>query len=401
MQDLRFDIRDIFSASRLGSSGKKIWIAFLGIAAGYVVHFILAHIAILAGSSKSVGTIWDTYGLFPRVIGMDLSWHGCVFIILGYVIVLAILLFTSAMICKVAYQQLKGDDFYSSGDAFKFARGNWRAAILSPFFVLFMIAFLVVCAIIIGVIAHYIPYVGEVAFAVFLLPIFLVSLITIYMVLVFLASLFLAPAIVGTAEEDTIGTVIESFSTVWSQPWRLILYGGWLKFVVVLVTVIFGFFVLQALILINGALGLFMDEKLSLMMQAALWYVPENLFCFFKGGPAYLSLRTCLPAAQTDPTGVLLWSGRILAIMLLTVIGIVYSYSLSVFSSGQAIIYLILRMKKDQDNLLEKEDKEPQEEEEQEEEQEEPVETTDTESTDTESKEEEGKGSDEEGEESS
>ncbi len=397
MQDLRFDIRDIFSASRLGSSGNKIWIAFLGIAAGYVVHFILTHIAILAGSSKSIGTIWDTYGLFPRVIGMDLSWHGCVFIVLGYVIVLAILLFTSAMICKVAYQQLKGDDFYSSGDAFKFARGNWRAAILSPFFVLFMIAFLVVCAIIIGVIAHYIPYVGEVAFAVFLLPIFLVSLITIYMVLVFLASLFLAPAIVGTAEEDTIGTVMESFSTVWCQPWRLILYGVWLKLIVVLVTVIFGFFVLQALILINGALGLFMGEKLAFMMKAALWYIPENLFCFFKGGPAYLSLRTYLPDVETDPTGVLLWSGRILAIMLLTVIGIVYSYSLSVFSSGQAIIYLILKKKKDQDNLLERKDTEPQEE---------PVETTDTESTDTEStdtesKEEEGKGSGKEGEESS
>lgn len=360
--NLYFNVRDIFRAARLGWSGKKTWIAFCGIAIAYIIHGILTYVALLAIPAGTFGELWDKYGLFPKAMPGQFSWLSWIIYVIGAVVALFIVLCTAEMICKIAYRQLKGDEFYSMGDSFKSLKRNWKAVILSPVFLFGMIVFFIICGIIIGGIAR-IPYVGEIGFAVLLIPIFFVSLLTVFLGVVLIFSLLLSPAIVGTTSEDTMETIIQLFSTVWSQPWRLFLYEIWLGVSVCLVTVILGLFTFHALLLINWACGIFMGQYLAGTMDAALQYIPGRLFFFFKNAPQYLQMQSFLEPITSDLRPTVSASGWISVIMLLGIIGFVYSYALATLSSGQALIYLVLRKKKDDENLLEKKDREEEEEE--------------------------------------
>ena len=55
-------------------------------------------------------------------------------------------------------------------------------------------------------------------------------------------------------------------------------------------------------------------------------------------------------------TGSLLWSGRILAAMLILLSGVFLAYVQAACASGSSLIYVILRKKKDDENMLEWED---------------------------------------------
>ena len=372
MTKLYFDVRDLFSAARLGWSLRRIWIAFSGLLIGYVVYAIGAYGGLSISRGISFAGLWDRYGFFPECTGTPLS-------IIGFVLGFLILMITSCAICKITYQQLKGDVFFSSGEALKYIGTCWQSVVLGPIAVLALLLVFLVSGWLIGIVGRYIPYVGEIGFALIFIPIFFASIFAIFIAFAFLVSVIFAPAIVGTTKEDTLEVVIQSFSLLWSQPWRLLLYLGG-----ILITVRIGTFVLAclsyySLYLINSVSGLAMGEKLSGMMNVGLAYVPEELIaCLFtfEGYPPP-DLLKYLPGSGT-PSGSVLWAGRLVAISLLCIVGFILSYALSAFNAGTTLIYLILRKKKDDENLLEREDEEESE----------PISDTPAESESSESKEE-------------
>ena len=83
--------------------------------------------------------------------------------------------------------------------------------------------FFIVGAIIFALIGK-IPYIGELLFALLYILYFFGSVFTVYTLVVFIASFIYSPAIVATMEEDTMGTVFQSYSITWSQPWRISYY---------------------------------------------------------------------------------------------------------------------------------------------------------------------------------
>jgi len=248
------------------------------------------------------------------------------------------------MICKITYQQLRGDDFYSSGDAFKFIRGKWKSVLFGPIAVLALFVFFVVSGIIIGL-AGKIPWVGELVFAVSFLPIFFAALVAVFIGISFVVSLLMSPAIVGSVGDDALEVVIQSFSLAWSQPWRLVIYLVWMKISVLVGTALLGVFTVISLILISSACGLFMEGKLANLYEQAKMYVP------FKFIPIRQMMERLSMAGNPSATEV--WGGRILGIMLIFVGGFVISYLQSAYASGLSLIYLILRKRKDDENLLE------------------------------------------------
>jgi hypothetical protein len=355
MTKLYFDVRDLFSAARLGWSLRRIWIAFSGLLIGYVVYGIGAYGGLSISRGIPFAGLWDQYGFFPECSLTPLC-------IIGSVLGFLILMITSCAICKITYQQLKGDVFFSSGEALKYIGSCWQSVVLGPIAVLGLLIVFLGSGWLIGVVGRYIPYVGEIGFALIFIPVFFASIFAIFIAFAFLVSLIFAPAIVGTTKEDTLEVVIQSFSLLWSQPWRLLLYLGG-----ILITVRIGTFVLAclsfySLYLINSVSGLAMGEKLSGMMNVGLAYVPDKLIaCLFtmEGYPPP-DLLKYLPGSGT-PSGSVLWAGRLVAVSLLFIVGFILSYALSAFNAGTTLIYLILRKKKDDENLLEREDEEESE----------------------------------------
>ncbi len=349
MAKLHFDVRDIFRVIRLGWSGKKIWVSFCGLLiayAGYSILLLVAH----GVSGNPLGQVWRQHGLFPGAALGTLPLPGTIIHVVAMLYALAVVLLATCMVCKITYQQLRGDDFYSSGDAWKFLKGNWSGALLGPVAVLALFVFFLATGIIIGWLAGIIPVVGEILFALSFVPIFFAALVAVFVAIAFVVAFSMTPAIVGTVGEDTLEAVIQSFSLVWTQPWRLVLYCLWMKVSVLIGAVILGSFLTATLWLLASACGLFMGTKLANMMQTAQYYVPGDI-----GKWGRINVLECLPEAGT-PSGPEVWAGRILAVMLIVVAGLFISYVHSAYASGTSLIYVILRKRKDDENLLEWED---------------------------------------------
>lgn len=355
MISLHFDIRDLFRVVRLGWSGKKIWAGLCGLLAAYVVYTVLVSAGyMMAGMSRS--ELWHTFGLFPGASPRSVGGVAAVLHLIAMVVAGAILFVSTSVMCKVTYQQLRGDDFYTSGEAFSFIKQHWGGVIFGPVACIALLAVFVVTGIVIGWLGGVIPVVGELAFAIGFIPIFFCALVAVFMVFAILASLILSPAIVGTVGEDALEVVIQSFSVCWSQPWRTALYLVWMVVSVWIGTVILSAFMTLALGLIGWAAGMFMGDKLWGMLQVAQGYLPPVDFssAVLNAHPEMATIWSDLP--ESSPSGSVVWAGRILGLMLIVLTGILLAYAQAAFASGTSLIYVILRKRKDDENMLEWED---------------------------------------------
>jgi hypothetical protein len=360
MVKLYFDFRDVFRAARLGFSGKKIGLQFLGLLIGYVGYAIFTYIALVA-SGIGFGANWATYRLFPSVVTGELTWYGWILFLVGIIFWIIVWLLYSTAAAKLTYQQLKGDDFYTAREAMGFVGKNWKAIIFSPIMVILIVAFLLVCGIIVGLLGK-IPYVGELGFAIFSIPIFAVALFLVFVAIVFCVGIILVPAIAATAREDSFETMIQFFSSIWSQTWRFVVYNVLLGAITVVCVYVFGALSYWALKLVYMVCGWTMGAKLHNMAMVAINWLPTKLgiwSLWSKGWwcgklalvSGYMSPRVELHGAETV-------AAFIMGIFLVVILGFVLSYGLSTWAAGQTIIYLILRKRKDDENLLEREDEE-------------------------------------------
>ena len=343
--NLHFDIRDIFRCVRLGWSGKKIWVGLLGLFVawtGYSVLLLIAHIR--AGS----GSLWQRYGLFPGATLGEFDLFGTGLHILGMVFALSVVFITTSMMCKITFQQLRGDEFYSVGDAWRFARARWKTVLFGPVAVFALFALFVVGGIAVGWVVSWIPSAGEIVFALCFIPLFFAALLAVFIGLVFVVAVIMSPAIVGTEGYDILDVVIQSFSLTWSQPWRLVLYAVWMVFSMWVGLMVMGALTMAAIGLIAMACGLFMDVKLANLFDRAshyLLFVPEK----------WDDLLASLPAPGI-PSGAEVWGGGILGVMLIVITGIVIAYVQATYASGLSLMYLVLRHRKDNENLLARDD---------------------------------------------
>ncbi len=345
MPKLHFDIRDIFRVVRLGWSGRKIWVGLCGLIAAYVGYSILVTVAHLT-DGKDLSWVWHRYGLFPGAAPGLRAPLGTVIDAIATLYALVVILLTTCMICKLTYQQLRGDDFYSSGDAWKFLKSNWTGVLFGPIAVLALFVFFVIAGILIGLAGHYIPWAGELVVAGLFIPIFFAALVAVFISIALVAAVMMSPAIVGTVGEDALEVVVQSFSMVWSQPWRLLIYVLWMKISVLIGATILGALMVVTAWLINRACGWFMGEKLVGMYSVAIHYVP---FDFTALDPTLMFQLSRVGA----PEGSVVWAGYILAVMIVLLTGVLIAYVQASYASGISLIYVILRKRKDDENLLE------------------------------------------------
>lgn len=366
MQKFYFDIRDIFRAPRIALSGKKLFIQASGLVCGYLGFLILTYIAHLL-SDRRLSEIWGSFGLFPMY---DFSFRGFfpwLIFVIGCCWFISIFLLSNAAVGKLTYEQLKGDEFYSTKDSFKFLKKNWKTVLLSPLSILALVIILLICGVIIGLLGK-IPYVGELGLGIFYgVPIFVVALFTAYTLFIFFIALLMTPAIVATTKEDVFETIVQLFSSIWSQPWRYFVYTGLSGLLAKLGAFVFGYFCYRGVQLVNWSVGVLMKDKLSEIIEGALGYLtlPSSISYFFSN--IFPGIRFAYLIPEPGWGAGLNWSKGIAAFLIgitfILIIFVVVSYALATLSVGQTLTYIILRKKKDDENLLEKKTEEEEEEE--------------------------------------
>ena len=374
--DLYFDVRDIFRAPRLALSGKKIWIFMVGNLGGFILYWVFSYLS-LAMAGVSFSDAINQYGLYPCLFGNEAGWVAWITYFIGVEAwILAIYLACTA-VTRVTLKQLKGNDFFSAGDAWKYVCKHWHPVVFAPISIVLIIVFFMVFA---GLFAFMgkIPYLGEFIFAFPYIFYFFGSVFTIYTAFVLLVSLHYTPAIVGTYEEDTMGTVFQSYSITWSQPWRVIAYHIVLIPLLVISVYLFSWAWSAGFNLINYVFGCnwFMGEKLSGMVNYATTLVYPGWLCsFFAGCSGWLttclnncylgclSFLTCsVPATSGPLSGSETVAGVLLAISIFLVGLSILSYGLSIISVGETLMFIIFKKKSDDDDLLQRKDEDELEE---------------------------------------
>jgi len=374
---LYFDVRDIFRAPRLALSGKKVIIFMQANLVGYAVYWMLNYLG-AAVHGMSFSDTWAAYGLYPCLLSLDsLSGIACVLYWIGAAFWFYAISLGATAVSRVTYKQLKGDEFYSGGDAWSYVKKHWHPVVFSSISLALILAFLFFLAAIFALLGK-IPYVGE---FLFVLPYFLYffgSVFTIYTGIVFLVALVYTPAIVGTYEEDTMGTVWHNFSITWGQPWRIILYHAALVPVLVLGAYLFSHAWISGYGLINAVYSheWFMGSKLLNVVGWATQAVHPGALCSLLGNicsicsACYAGCVSCgslLTSSGVALSGTEQVAAFILAVFLFLLIVSAVSYTMAVLSVGETLMFIIFKKRSDDDNLLERKDEEELEDEEDEE----------------------------------
>ena len=298
--NLYFDIRDIFRSPRLALSGKKIWIFLRANISGYLVYFIFNYLGLML-MGQSIKYIWATQGLYPCLYLFELTWYSALLFWISIIYWLINLLFAATGVSRVTYKQLKGDEFYSAKESREYVKRHWHAIIFSPVSIFLIVLFFIILAIIFSFISK-IPYLGEFLFALPYLIYFFGSLFTIYTIGVFIISIIYTPAIVGSLEEDTMGSTFNSYAIAWGQPWRVICYNIILIPLTYVAHTIFGYATFLGFKFINLIFGhdILMGSKLNNIVGTAANVVwPKNLGVSIHGSD-YLNFHNFFIPTSSD-----------------------------------------------------------------------------------------------------
>jgi hypothetical protein len=357
-----FDFRDIFRAGRSGFSGKKMMTHFLGLMLGYVIYEALTYLSLIgSGITKE---FWQNYGLRPVFfvagrITTTLPLLTIIFMAVGAFIWLIVYYLFSTAVAKVAIEGLRGDEFYSMKDALRFATKRWKSIYITMLALIGIFIFCLFWPSLVGIL-DLIPGVEQAAehfgaplTAFLTIPVYFIGLFLVLIAVAFVFGLLLIPSIVAVTGEDTFETVYQLFSTIWNQPWRLVVYDSILAFVCALGSAVFAAI---------SAIGMYIAFLPSMLLakQDSTYYfanvIARSLRIIGVGSERALQL---IPGASS---GSMAWTLDLatffLFACLIMIAAIVISYPLSITSSGYTILYVILRKKTTDENMLEVEKEE-------------------------------------------
>lgn len=368
MQGMRFDYRDVFRAARLAFSFQKIWIQFVGLIVGYAAYVVLTYLS-LALAGQHIDVLWARYGLLPCVGGFPLPWYSWLLFVIGCLVLFISWLAASTGVARAAYMTLKGNHFYTWKEALRFAfKKKAGSAVTTPIIIALIAFFIGLGGVVVGFLGR-IPYAGELGISLFSAVWFMASLFLVFVLLALGVSLFLVPAVLATTDDDAFEGIFQSFSVLFTQPWRFILYEVLLTVVAVVGFGVFCFFAKHAWGMMTKILVWGMGDKYANLSYAASYLVqgwvypavawsrmlPANLGYILFFSKDFTALD--LPAVTTI-------ASYLFAIVMTFIGGLIVAYPLAIFNAGNGIIFLVLKKIKDDENLLERKDREEEEEQE-------------------------------------
>lgn len=362
MTKLHFNYKDTFRALRLGFSAKKIWMTSLGLLFGFAGYTVLTYVAYITAGVDLL-TVWQQFRLlpFPSPLDYPFPWFAWMLYGAGVAFLVACVLVTGTAVSRVCYEQLKGDEFYESREAFKFAFKNSSSVILSPLLILAFVAIIVIVGLGLSGFGT-IPYVGEIVVGVLSPVAFIAALFIVYLLVVFAATLAMGPSVVGATRNDTFDTLFEVFSCVNEQPGRLLWYSATTAALAKIGAFALGWAASVAGRIGYSILATFMGGKIADAMTNASFYFklsPPEWWpvllqqMFITQANLYGMPQMYLPSDYIS----IGWSSDLAAlfigITLYLAAIMVTAYGLSVWFCGMTLNYAVLANKKDNKNILE------------------------------------------------
>ena len=362
MAEFYYDFRDIFRAGRYGFDIKKMLVHLFGLILGYLIYEILVYASLFVAGGSAVKQFWDTYALLPVCPIVDYAFEDITIgaMWLGTFVLFVFFFLTSTMVSKITIEQLRGDHFFSMKASWGFVRKRWKSVFGTLVGLVVILVILALIPTFVGLLGK-IPTVGRfiLMFASVLTPFaFFLGLLIAYLLVGLGISLFFAPSVVAAADADAFETAYQHLAMLWNQPWRVFIYEVLLFGVKVICTPIWLIFCL-----IGFALAMLPIYFLNPTdMQHIMWQVDRWLggsidklaalpymeyFKVFDIGSAPVNLPITLTIAAI-----------FMMLSLLFIAGLVIAYLFSIASSGNTLIYTILRRRVDGENLLEVEDEE-------------------------------------------
>ncbi len=275
MQSYYYDLRDIFRAPRIALQGKNIFLQMINLLIGYLGYGILSYAALLAEGSN-MSFVWDVHFLFPvGTLGLVSVWGKLIWIA-GVLWFLFWLLRGNIAVSKTSFEELKGNLFYSSGEARSYVREKKGILVRAFLAVIAFIIFLAVLGLIAGLIGL-IPAAGQIIFGLLYgFPYFVVSLFAV-LILFLLATFFLTgPAVIGIKGEDTLTALFDGFSTVTSRPLRWSIYTAVSLVIAKFCSFVLFYFSYRAFQFTNHTTGLFMGDRGKILFESACDRLPMN-----------------------------------------------------------------------------------------------------------------------------
>jgi hypothetical protein len=347
---LSFSFRDIPACARYGFSARKIWVWFKTLVFAWLIWDIFVYLGFFAAGCDMAAK-WDQSRLLP--LPGSLFWMDMVPVIIliaGILAILYVLMRGSLMVSKITFQQIRGDEFFSSRDASRFAGSHSMPLIAVPVMLLVVMGLIFASGFVTGLLSR-IPLAGPVIAALLSVPLWGLMLLGLLTLIGLIAAIDIVPAIVATTGGDTFESVFEVFSTITSQSWRLILY----VLTAMVTLAVAGVAFLLATSLALGALsaavsaGAGQAGLVTSMASGPQTLAPEIL-------PFFSGLITFGQAGSGQVwTGI---PGLLASVSGTAVFLVVISYLLSGWSAACTLIYIVLKFRKDGEDLPERADME-------------------------------------------
>ena len=363
---LNYNYTDIFRSPRLALSGKKILFLIKGNLIGYTAYFTFSLISLLS-TGMSTKEIISKYGLYPCLFGHQAEWFSWFFYFFGISIWFFTLMFSLTGVCRIFLKQLKGNDFFSGKDASKFVSKHRHAVVLTPITIFLIIIFFLLLASVFALVGK-IPVIGKLTLAILYIFYFLGSVFTILSAFVLFTSLIFTPSIVGLYEEDTMGSVFQTYSITFSQTWRILFYNIILAVLILISIEIYSWICVNSVGLIGYIFGqsVFMGDQFSIIHNYSLSTVFPNVIvdtlAYYKTLILEkINLNSGIPVLFSPSTNFMdlkdlslmeTISSILLSIIYFTIALSVFSYGLAMFAVGQSLMFITFKKLSDDDDLI-------------------------------------------------
>ena len=357
MEKRYFDFRDIFQVIRYGFSGRKISVHFIGLVLAYLIYEILVYLSLFIVGGTAAQDFWNKHALLPVTPFGDpeLAQITEIAIWVGLISFACIFFLASTVASKITVEQLRGDFFFSVGDALTFLKAHWKSVLGAFIGLLLILIFLALIPLSIAGLGK-LPIVGKpfLMLTSLFMPIgFFLGVLIALITVVFGVSLLFVPAVVAATGADAFETIYQQFAIVWNKPWHMVCYEALLFLIKLIFVPIWAFFCLYGFsIVLFPIRRLHAEEMKSFMSHVNGWLAGaiEKLAALpYTNTFGVFDISSTAQGTGAFTTTV---TAIFLTITILMGAGLVVAHLFSIASAGNTVIYTVLREKIDGQNLL-------------------------------------------------
>ena len=358
MEKRYFDFRDIFQVIRYGFSGRKIAVHFIGLVIAYLIYELLVYLSLFVEGGTAAQDFWNTSALLPVLpfSNAELAQLTEIAMWIGVASFACLFFLASTVASKITIEQLRGDFFFSVGDAVTFLKGHWKSVLGAFIGLLLILIFLALIPLSIAGLGK-LPVVGKpfLTVASLFMPIgFFLGVLMVFIAIVFGVSLLFVPAVVATTGADAFETIYQQFAIVWNKSWLTVCYEAMLFLIKLVFVPIWAFFCLAGFSIVMFPVALLHTGQMEHITACAnLWLggaIEKLAMLPYVNSFGVFNIGMAMKETSTFTTTV---TAIFLTITLLMGIGLVIAYLFSIASAGNTVVYTILRKKIDGHNLLE------------------------------------------------